>query len=227
MASVLRQYTQNLKDRCIRAESNNATRANYYETYLHEQEAYNNANASLFKLLQLHKVCDKCVVEYKQRRQTELESRIESVLALAFPDYNYGVKFKYGLSYNKEVATLLIGKKGLNSDTWESPVTSNGGMAQCVIAAATIIALTIMKDGNFILLDEAFASSDEVNCGSLKPLFDELLARNFQILLVEFKPELYNKLKRREFSLGLASSDNIKVLDVNDYTGEEDLQNEY
>lgn len=169
-------------------------------------------------------ICHREAAKFRDGRIAELEKRAEAVLELAFPAEKFGVKLKQERTYNSDKVTLLIGPRDVSESQWFSPTSENGGFVKQLIGASMIASICIMRKSSYIFLDEMFCSGDAVSVADISPFFKNILENDIQLLIIEHKPTLYERVARREFHLAKNREfgKNVKLLEQLDKTGEEE-----
>lgn len=148
-------------------------------------------------LYNLIKICTKKSIEFKDVRVNSIESEITNNLAYLYPEKNYEVKIDFSESRGDDVAELLLGSKGKLVPT----TGQNGMFVRQVISLTGMEVINYMHGGCVLFLDEALASSDKQNLLKLKPMFNRMIEKGFQIIMIEHKPEIYQNLKHKRFKL--------------------------
>lgn len=184
---------------------------------------YNILRESLQEVTRLSDICQTYAAKYRDIRIAELEQRCEAILALAFPDENFGVRIKTSVVRKKEVAHLLVGPKDCPESQWFPPVSENGGLVKQLIGAAIIESICEMCNADFIFFDEMFCSGDPVTVADISPFFHSVLAKGIQLSIIEHKPTLYEGVSRQEIHLGKdrVNADAVRILRIEEKEPEE------
>lgn len=149
----------------------------------------------------VYAVCLREATEYKETRLEMLINQAESVLALAFPNENFKVKFEFSM-YGKETHALLkIGHEDEPEEKWLSPVTANGGCVKQLLSASIVASICVLNHADYLLLDEFFCSSDPVVVSKVGQFIESLSKLGLQLVLIEHKPNLYGSIERQDILL--------------------------
>ncbi len=149
----------------------------------------------------VYALCLREATEYKETRLEMLINQAESVLALAFPNEGFKVKFEFSV-YGKESHVLLkIGHEDEPEEKWLSPVTANGGCVKQLLSASIVASICVLNHTDFLLLDEFFCSSDPVVVAKVGQFIESLSKLGLQLVLIEHKPNLYSSIERQDILL--------------------------
>lgn len=141
------------------------------------------------------------VEQYRNECISALESRVEHILALIMPEEQFKVQITFRSVRGKYRSEVLIGKENNGYIEWSPPRTQNGDFIKQLISCSIVWSLNLLLGASFILMDEPFSSSDQVNVGNLSPVFEMMIESGMEIIMIEHKPELYQGVHHNEISL--------------------------
>lgn len=197
------------------------------EQYRQELQEYTIDAEKLRQALQevtkLSEICQTYAVKYRDMRITELEERCEAILALAFPEEDFGVRIKSDVVRKKEVSTLIVGPKRSPESEWFPPVSENGGLVKQLIGASITESICEMYGAEYLFFDEMFCSGDPVTVADISPFFYSIMDRDMQLTIIEHKPTLYEGVRRHEVHLGKdrVNTGAVRILKIEDKEPEE------
>lgn len=205
MAELLRKLRDRVyfhRDRISSGQVINQQKEELRERLLQLNNHYNILRDALENVSSLAEICQMHAVKYRDMRIAELEERCEAILALAFPDEDFGVRIKSDVVRKKEVSYLLVGPKNKPVSQWFTPVSENGGLVKQLLGASLIASICEMCGASYIFFDEMFCSGDPVTVADISPFFKSLLDKGIQLAIIEHKPTLYEGVTRHEIHLG-------------------------
>lgn len=124
-----------------------------------------------------------------------LERRAESILAVVLPEENFKIKITYTPNRGNFASEVFVGKEEASGEViWTRPKGTNGEFVKQLISFALLASMNILLHSNFLFMDEPFSSADPTNVGKLEPIFALMLEEGLQLLFIEHKKELYEKL---------------------------------
>lgn len=165
------------------------------------KEHYDEINDKIDTMNQVYTVCLREANEYKESRLDMLIKQAESVLALAFPNENFRVRFDFTMYGKESHVQLKIGHEHDPEDKWLSPVTANGGCVKQLLSASIVASICVLNHVDYLFLDEFFCSSDPVVVSKVGQFIESLSSLGLQLVLIEHKPNLYGDIERRDILL--------------------------
>ena len=146
----------------------------------------------------LDKLVNKEDTNYKQRRLGFLSEYIDENLNIIFPNDGFKTKINCDLTYNSpKVSLKLMNNLGRVS----TPQIGEGKLCQQLISFSSSAAIAECMGLKSIYMDEAFTASSPENATKAGQLLKSLIAKGFQILLIEQNDDIYKDLTRREIVL--------------------------
>lgn len=173
------------------------------------------------KLKTLYSICNKKAAEFTEGRRGLIEQTVEENLRFIFPEENFKVKLDLDLSKaGRKTCKLLLGKTTKDGIVYSPTTAQNGRFVRQLISVVVVYTLNYLRGTDMMYLDEALASSDKSNLTKLKPLLDRMVENGMQVVLIEHKPELYNTVTRRQFTLNKDRMKQIaSIVSVEDIRG--------
>ncbi len=223
---ILRQLKDQIyfhRDQISQGKVINERKEQLHAEMLELNKDYNTIREALQEVTRLSEICQTYAVKYRDMRIAELEERCEAILALAFPDENFGVRIKSDVVRKKEVSYLLVGPKNKPESQWFPPVSENGGLVKQLLGASIIASICEMCNAEYIFFDEMFCSGDPVTVSDISPFFHSILDKGIQLSIIEHKPTLYEGVRRQEIHLGKdrVNTGAVRILRVEDKEPEE------
>ncbi len=184
------------------AKRNNATRQTaldkraVYQQRLRDLSSYEDSINRYYKGAMIR------VEQFRDECNRNLETRIESILALILPDEQFHIKLTFKPYRGSYVSEIYTGKEKPNGDiVWGKPRSQNGDFIKQLISFSMVCSLNLLLGSDFLLMDEPFNSADVTNVGKIQPVFDMMLEDGLQILMIEHKEELYRSVDRNQIDL--------------------------
>ena len=160
-------------------------------------------------------VCNREDNSYRERRINYITSYIDNNLETIFP--NEGFKSKIYFDYKhkaQRVKLTLIDKLGVE----RNPRITEGMMLQQLISFSASIGLCECMMQRKIYMDEAFSASSPENLTKVSKLIKSLIEKDFQVILIEQKDDIYKDLPRREINLIKSEiQDSVVIFSTVDY----------
>ena len=176
------------------------------------------------KMKMLLSMTHKQATDFTESRKGLVERTVEENLAYLFPEESFKVKLSMDTTQSgRETCKLLLGTNSHGNIVWAPTTAQNGRFVRQLISVVVSYTLNYLRGSDMVYFDEALASSDKTNLTKLKPLLDRIAANGMQVILIEHKPELYNNVTRREFTLKKDRQRQItSIIDVQDIRGFDD-----
>lgn len=195
------------------AEKTNNELRKAQEKYEECREARDQINAYHRKMSLLYNICNKKASEFTEGRVKLIEQTVEDNLMYIFPEEKFKVKLDLDVSKNgRETCQLLLGKSTPRGIEYAPTTAQNGRFVRQLISVVVIYTINYLRGCDMIYMDEALASSDKYNLTKLKPLLDKMRESGMQVVLIEHKPELYNNVTRRQFTLSKNRSTSVTTI---------------
>lgn len=171
----------------------------------------------------LYSVCNTKASSLTSERKAIIEKTVEENLMYLFPDEGFKVRINLDISRaGRESCQLLLGSKIETTGDMEYSATTaqNGRFVRQLISVVVVYALNYLRGSDTLFMDEALASSDKTNLTRLEPLLNRMRASGMQIILVEHKPELYDGVDHRHFTLRKDRESGVtKIVQVEEVRG--------
>ncbi|WP_394862080.1 P-loop NTPase family protein [Paraclostridium bifermentans] len=212
---LLKNKLNNKKTELALAKKSNEELKDIKVKYNNAVETLKDINFMVEAFNQFHLVTNQEDANFKRRRLDYLCNFIDANLEKIFPYDNLKAKIPVDFKYKSQVAKLKLVSGDKVS---RSPKIASGGLKRHLISFSSSLALAECMGMNKMYLDEAFNSSSPENLTKIGEILYELVKKDFQVVLVEHKSDIYKDLPRREIHLKRDELTNkVSVTDVIDY----------
>lgn len=200
--NLLQNRSGYLQSLTATAKENNEKKQQLMQEYY----KFNAKHAKLSDYLNNLNIAKKMVMLILDHRRDEiianLEQRAESILAVVLPEENFKIKITYTPNRGSFASEVYVGKEDASGEiVWARPKGTNGEFVKQLISFALLASMNILLHSNFLFMDEPFSSADPSNVGKLEPIFSLMLEEGLQLLFIEHKKELYEKLNHNLIQL--------------------------
>ena len=230
-ANSLHTLSGKLQAEIDSATENNLKREELLQRYYELSSKYNTLNNYYSRLFKMRKMVMVIMDARRDNVLDNLERRVESSRAVVLPEENFKIKITYTPNRGRYYSEVYVGKETASGQViWTRPKGTNGEFMKQLISFSILASINILLESNFLFMDEPFSSSDVVNVGKLKPVFELMLNQGLQLMFIEHKKELYESLTHQIIQLykhRSATSENdghVEVLCVERVEGNEGTQ---
>lgn len=197
------------------AKRSNEELKEIYTKHAYAEETLNEVKFMLSSFKDFSVLVNKEDAKFKQRRLDYLCNYIDNNLQRIFPYDDLKSKIYVNFKYKSQLAKLKL----RNSKGREFiPKIAEGGLKRHLISFSSSLALVECLGGNKIYMDESFSTSSPENLTKIGVILQDLVEKNFQVVLVEHQSDIYKDLPRREIHLDRDKIQNkVIVTNIIDY----------
>ena len=195
---ALQTHSHKLQAKIDSAKENNNKREELLKKYYELNSKYTKLCRYYKELFEMRKM----VMTIMEARRDEviynLERRVESILAVVLPEEQFHIKITYTPNRGNYYSEVFVGKETASGEIiWTRPRGTNGEFMKQLISFSMLASINILLQSNFLFMDEPFSSSDTVNVGKLQPVFKLMLDQGLQLMFIEHKKELYERMPHK------------------------------
>lgn len=226
----LQTQSHKLQAKIDTAEENNQKREELLRKYHSLRSKYDKLCTYYTKLFTMRKMVMTIMDARRDNVIENLERRVESILAVVLPEEQFHIRITYTPNRGNYYSEVFVGKEASGGIVWARPKGTNGEFMKQLISFSMLASINILLQSNFLFMDEPFSSSDVTNVGKLKPVFDLMLEQGLQLMFIEHKKELYERMPHKLIRLLKHRSataeheGNVEVLSIERVEGNEERQ---
>lgn len=184
------------------AEENNKQKNTYQAEYAEYQAKADRLRYYDQRVSFIYKGAMERVDKFRVQCLDDLERRVESILAVVYPDEDFKVSITFKMFRGAYQSEVLIGKQQADGTIkWGKPKSRNGEFMKQLVSFSMVASMNLLLGSKFLMMDEPFSSSDPNNVSLLKPVFEMMLENGLQILLIEHKENLFKTIDHNEILL--------------------------
>ena len=184
-----------LQQQLITAEETNRKRQEYLDTYFEYNRKYSILDSRFKNLKTTNAIVMRILEKRRDNIIKSIEERTEAILAIILPEENYHVQITYTTRGKNYISEVFIGKDSGNGNiVWSRPKGTNGEFMKQLISFSILASINSLLGSEFLLMDEPFSSSDNINVSKMQPIIELMLTQGLQLLFIEHKHELYENI---------------------------------